>query len=67
MEGVTSHICETGGELGPFGIVAPLVLAVAEAVYEKLLSFDITAKSFVPRQTGYTGIAQRNVERINLP
>lgn len=38
-------------------VVAPLVPIVVDAVYEKLLSFSITAKAFVPRQTGYTGEA----------
>ena len=46
------------------GVVAPLVPAVLDAVYAKLLSFDVTAKSFVPRQTGYTGIAPVNVEEL---
>jgi hypothetical protein len=46
------------------GVVAPLVPAVVDAVYEKLLSFDITAKSFVPRQTGYAGIAPGKVEEL---
>jgi hypothetical protein len=36
-------------------VVGPLVPAVVEMVYEKLFTFDITAKSFVPRQTGYEG------------
>ncbi|EEQ83783.1 hypothetical protein RJZ56_006368 [Blastomyces dermatitidis] len=31
-------------------IIAPAVPAVLDAVYTRLLSFDITAKSFVPRQ-----------------
>jgi hypothetical protein len=35
-------------------VVAPLASAVVDAAYEKLLPFDITAKSFVPHQTGYT-------------
>lgn len=38
-------------------VVGPLVPAVVEMVYEKLFTFDITAKSFVPRQTGYEGTA----------
>ena len=36
-------------------VVAPLVPLVVDTVYEKLLSFDVTAKAFVPRQTGYQG------------
>ena len=45
-------------------VVAPLVPAVVDAVYEKLLSFDITANSFVPGQTGYTGVALGNMEEL---
>lgn len=36
-------------------VVAPLVSTVVDMVYTKLLSFDITAKAFIPRQTGYSG------------
>lgn len=36
-------------------VVAPLVPVVVDTVYEKLLSFSVTAKAFVPRQTGYQG------------
>lgn len=36
-------------------IVKPLVPAIVDIVYVKLLSFDITAKAFVQRQTGYEG------------
>ncbi|KAF8463280.1 Protoglobin-domain-containing protein [Kalaharituber pfeilii] len=36
-------------------IVKPLIPAVVDAVYVKLLSYDITAKAFVPRGTGFTG------------
>jgi len=46
-------------------VVAPLVPAVVDAVYTKLLSFDITAKSFVPRQTGYEGKAPTSVGELN--
>ncbi|KAG6809596.1 hypothetical protein H0H92_015616 [Tricholoma furcatifolium] len=46
-------------------VVAPLVPAVLEAVYEKLLSFDVTAQAFVPRQTGYTGETPTRLEDLN--
>ena len=36
-------------------IVVPLVPAVVDAVYVKLLSFDITSKAFVQKQTGFSG------------
>ncbi|RDB30264.1 hypothetical protein Hypma_007171 [Hypsizygus marmoreus] len=34
-------------------VIAPLIPLVVDAVYTTLLSFDITAKTFVPQQTGY--------------
>lgn len=36
-------------------VVVPLVPAVVDAVYVKLLSFDITSKAFVQKQTGFSG------------
>ncbi|KAF8416694.1 Protoglobin-domain-containing protein [Tirmania nivea] len=36
-------------------LVAPLIPAVVDTVYVKLLSFDITAKAFVQKQTGFSG------------
>ena len=45
-------------------VVTPLGPAVLDAVYEKLLSFGITAKEFVPHQTGYTGIATGSIEEL---
>ena len=48
------------------GVVGPLVPAIVEAVYTKLLEFDITAKAFVPRQTGYTGAAPAAVAELTL-
>lgn len=47
-------------------VVAALVPSVVDAVYRKLLSFDITAKSFVPRQTGYEGEAPAALEDLSL-
>lgn len=46
-------------------VVSPLVPVVVNAVYEKLLSFDVTAKSFVPRQTGYSGTAPTKLEELS--
>lgn len=34
------------------GTIAPLLQAILDGVYSHLLSYDITAKAFVPRQTG---------------
>ncbi|KAG6908380.1 hypothetical protein DXG01_004878 [Tephrocybe rancida] len=46
-------------------VVAPLVPTVVDAVYDKLFSFDITAKAFVPRQTGYNGEAPTNLKDLS--
>jgi len=47
-------------------LVAPLVPAILDAVYTKLLSYDITAKAFVPRQPGYNGSAPKDALELNL-
>jgi len=46
-------------------VVGPLVPAVVDAVYTKLFCFDITAQSFVPRQSGYTGEAPAKVSDLS--
>jgi hypothetical protein len=45
-------------------VVAPLVPVVVDAVYTKLLSFDITAAAFVPRQTGFEGEAPSDIKDL---
>ncbi|KAI9717768.1 MAG: hypothetical protein M1812_004497 [Candelaria pacifica] len=47
-------------------LIAPLLPAILEAVYTTLLSFDITAKAFVPRQPGHTGDVPKNVTELAL-
>lgn len=47
-------------------VVGPLVPVVVDAVYKKLLSFDVTAKSFVPRQTGYEGVTPTHASDLTL-
>jgi hypothetical protein len=47
-------------------LVAPLVPAILDAVYQKLLSFDITAKAFVPRNTGYEGETVKSVQELTM-
>ena len=37
------------------GLLAPLVPALVDAVYEKLFTYDATMRHFVPRQHGYNG------------
>jgi len=36
-------------------LITPLIPGILSAVYSKLLSFDITAKSFVPKQVDIDG------------
>jgi len=43
-----------------------LTPTVPDAVYAKLLSFDITAGSFVPRNTGYEGETAKSVQELTL-
>ena len=47
-------------------LVAPLVPAILDAVYKKLLSFDITAQAFVPRNTGYEGQVVKSVQELTI-
>jgi len=47
-------------------LVAPLVPSILDAVYSKLLSFDITAQVFVPKNTGFDGEAVNSVEELTL-
>lgn len=46
--------------------LAPLVPSVVDAVYTKLFEFSITAESFIPRQTGYTGEAPTSLSELTL-
>ncbi|KAF5343956.1 hypothetical protein D9756_011567 [Leucocoprinus leucothites] len=46
--------------------LAPLVPTVVDAVYLKLFEFTITAQSFVPRNTGYSGEVPTSAEDLNL-
>jgi len=47
-------------------VVESLIPTIVDAVYKKLLSYDITAKAFVPRQTGYEGVAPTKLEDLDL-
>ena len=47
-------------------LIAPLVPTVLDIVYKKLLSFDITAQAFVPKNTGYEGEAVQSVQELTL-
>ncbi|TFK62893.1 hypothetical protein BDN72DRAFT_902847 [Pluteus cervinus] len=47
-------------------IVAPLVPAIVDAVYEKLFSFDITKQVFMPRNDGFKGNTATSFEDLTL-
>ena len=47
-------------------LVAPLVPAILDAVYTKLLTYDITAKAFIPRQPGYQGVIPKDALELSL-
>lgn len=47
-------------------LVAPLIPTILDAVYSKLLSFDVTAKAFVPKNTDYEGELVKNVQELTL-
>ncbi|KAF8866778.1 hypothetical protein BDZ45DRAFT_667463 [Acephala macrosclerotiorum] len=47
-------------------LVAPLVPTILDAVYTKLLSFDITAQAFVPRNSDYEGELVKSVQELTL-
>ncbi len=46
--------------------MAPLIPGILDAVYLKLLNFDITAQAFVPRNTGYEGEIVESVQELTL-
>lgn len=47
-------------------VIVPLIPTILDAVYTKLLSFDITAQSFVPRNTGFEGATATKTQDLNL-
>jgi hypothetical protein len=61
-------LTEEDGEalLASKALVAPLVPAILDAVYTKLLSFNITAQAFVPRNTGYEGETVKSVQELTM-
>ena len=46
------------------GYLAPLIPAIVEMTYEKMLAYDATARHFVPRQHGYEGPLPDNLESL---
>ncbi|QDU28171.1 hypothetical protein ETAA8_32710 [Anatilimnocola aggregata] len=47
-------------------LLAPLVPALVDAVYEKLFSYDATKRHFVPRQFGYEGDVPSDVSSLAM-
>jgi len=51
---------------GAAGLLAPVVPALVDAVYDKLFSYDATKRHFVPRQSGYEGPVPDSVESLEM-
>lgn len=47
-------------------LIAPLIPSILDAVYSKLLDYDITAKAFVPKNTDYEGELVKDVQELTL-
>ncbi len=45
-------------------ILAPVVPALVDAVYDQLNRYDATWRHFLPRQTGYEGSLPRTLEEV---
>ncbi len=48
------------------GNFAPLIPQIVEATYDKMLSYDATARHFVPRQHGYEGETPNSIADLDL-
>ena len=51
---------------GSAALLAPVVPALVDAVYDKLFSYDCTKRHFVPRQFGYEGELPDDVHSLSL-
>ena len=51
---------------GAASLLAPVVPALVDAVYDKLFSYDATKRHFVPRQSGYDGPVPDSVESLEM-
>ena len=49
---------------GAAGALAPLVPGLVDAVYDKLFGYDATKRHFVPRQSGYEGVAPTDLASL---
>ena len=50
--------------LGSAPLLAPVVPALANAVYAKLFEYDATWRHFVPKQSGYDGATPKSLEDL---
>lgn len=46
-------------------LLAPVVPALVDAVYDKLFSYEATKRHFVPRQSGYAGAVPEGIDSLN--
>ncbi|MBI5799447.1 MAG: protoglobin family protein [Verrucomicrobia bacterium] len=51
---------------GGAALLGPLVPALVDAVYAKLISYDATWRHFVPRQDGYTGQTPQDLATLTM-
>lgn len=51
---------------GAAPLLAPVVPALVDAVYNKLFSYDCTKRHFVPKQFGYEGDVPSDIEDLSL-
>jgi hypothetical protein len=51
---------------GAAGLLAPIVPALVDAVYDKLISYDCTWRHFMPRQHGYEGDLPTSLEQLTM-
>jgi Protoglobin len=47
-------------------VLAPIVPALVDAVYDKLFSYDCTKRHFVPQQSGYSGPVPKDIEGLHM-
>lgn len=51
---------------GSASLLAPVVPALVDAVYDKLFSYDATKRHFVPKQSGYEGPVPASIDTLEM-
>ena len=51
---------------GSAALLAPIVPALVDAVYDKLFSYDATKRHFVPRQSGFEGNVPESLDALQM-